>query len=69
MLWTAFLFFFGSGWFDQTSIKIDVAHDTERERQTRSLLEQVLVSYDLSGTPSPVTSSSRNARSTTRFPS
>lgn len=43
----ALLLFFGLGSFDQP-IKIDVAHDTERERQTRSLLEQVLASYDLS---------------------
>ena len=43
----ALLLFLGWGWFEQT-IKIDVAHDTERERETRSLLEHVLVSYDLS---------------------
>jgi hypothetical protein len=42
------LLLFGWGWFAQPSIKIDVAHDTERERETRSLLEQVLASYDLS---------------------
>src|SRR5262245_36125867 len=41
------LLLIGWGWFEQSSIKIDVAHDTERERETRSLLEQVLASYDL----------------------
>lgn len=30
------------------AVKIDLAHGTDRERQTRSLLEEVLTSYDLS---------------------
>jgi hypothetical protein len=46
-MFVALLLFLGWGWFEQP-IKIDVAHDTERERETRSLLDQVLVSYDLS---------------------
>jgi hypothetical protein len=32
----------------QPAIKIDLAHGTSRERQTKSLLEEVLASYDLS---------------------
>jgi hypothetical protein len=32
----------------QPAITIDLAHRTDRERQTRGLLEQVLASYDLS---------------------
>ena len=32
---------------NQPAITIDLAHGTNRERQTRSLLEQVLASYDL----------------------
>lgn len=33
---------------EQPAIKIDLAHGTDRERQTRALLEQVLAAYDLS---------------------
>ncbi len=47
MLWMFFVLL-GSGWLDQPPIKIDLAHDTDPERQTRTLLEQVLNSFDLS---------------------
>jgi hypothetical protein len=36
-----------SAWLAQPAVKIDLAHGTDRERQTQSLLEQVLGSYDL----------------------
>jgi hypothetical protein len=35
-------------WLAQPAIRIDLAHGTDRERQTRMLLEQVIGSYDLS---------------------
>ena len=47
MRWTA-LILCASIWLGQPAIKIDLAHGTERERQTKTLLEQVLASYDLS---------------------
>lgn len=37
-----------STWLVQPVIKIDLAHGTDRERQTKALLEQVLGSYNLS---------------------
>lgn len=39
---------FTSIWLAAPVVKIDLAHGTDRERQTRTLLEQVLGSYDLS---------------------
>jgi len=35
-------------WLGQPAITIDLAHGTDRERQTKALLKQVLASYDLS---------------------
>jgi hypothetical protein len=35
-------------WLAQPAVKIDLAHGTERESQTKALLEQLLASYDLS---------------------
>ena len=35
-------------WLAQPAIKIDLAHGTDRERHTKTLLEQLLGSYDLS---------------------
>jgi hypothetical protein len=36
-----------SAWLAQPAIKIDLAHGTDREQQTKALLEQALGSYDL----------------------
>ena len=47
MRWAA-LFLCASVWLGQPAIKIDLAHGTDRERQTKALLEEVLASYDLS---------------------
>ena len=37
-----------TAWLAPPAIRIDLAHGTDRERQTRTTLEQVLGSYDLS---------------------
>jgi hypothetical protein len=37
-----------SVWLAQPAIRIDLAHGTDRERQAKALLEQLLGSYDLS---------------------
>jgi hypothetical protein len=47
MLWAPLLLC-ASVWLGQPAIKIDLAHGTDAERQTKALLEQLLVSYDLS---------------------
>jgi hypothetical protein len=47
MLWTQLLLIASIG-LAEPAIRIDLAHGTERERQTKALLEQVLTSYDLS---------------------
>jgi hypothetical protein len=47
MRWTP-LILCASIWLGQPAIKIDLAHGTEREQQTKTLLKQVLASYDLS---------------------
>lgn len=39
--------FVASIWLVQPAIEIDLAHGTDRERQTKALLEQLLDSYDL----------------------
>jgi hypothetical protein len=43
----ALLMLGASVWFGQPAIAIDLAHGTDRERQTKAVLEQVLSSYDL----------------------
>lgn len=37
-----------SVWLGPPAVKIDLAHGTDRERQAKALLEQVIASYDLS---------------------
>jgi hypothetical protein len=44
----AALLLFVSAWLAQPAVRIDLAHGTDRERQTKATLEQVLGSYDLS---------------------
>src|SRR5262245_209544 len=34
-------------WLQTPAVTIDLAHNTERERETKALLEQVLATYDL----------------------
>jgi hypothetical protein len=47
MLRAALLLLSVSAWLAQPAIRIDLAHGTDREQQTKGLLEQVLGSYDL----------------------
>jgi len=46
MRWVPFVLC-ASVWLGPPAIKIDLAHETDRERQTKALLEQVIASYDL----------------------
>lgn len=38
---------YASIWLASTAIKIDLAHGTDREQQTKALLEKVVADYDL----------------------
>src|SRR5689334_16646094 len=46
MAWTLVLLVVMT-WLQTPAVTIDLAHDTDRERQTKVLLEQLLASYDL----------------------
>jgi hypothetical protein len=46
-MWSPVLVLCALLWPGETGVTIDLAHGTDRERQTKALLEQVLGSYDL----------------------